>query len=492
MCTDSLGAEIQRLGDLRDGMTARDQLQYLQLAVGQLLVEHPDSVAVVTDIKAFYPSVNKDRLRSKVEVRLRGVGDTTTRRSIERFILALLELKSPKTTGLPVGPDLSHALAHVALESVDAQLLEAFGDRYLRYVDDIIVVCPKSEVRATLTKLRQALAPEGLLLKSKKQDEVDPATWHSENLSLSPVEESRSFEVLVDDITLYLIHHPHQADELQQRFRDAGFSLPIGRWRSMVMSKRFRAHFTSRFGRVGGFLKWFGTLFTKQAALVAQAVATRNALIAKAEQLSEEQQPSTPTRRRWYVQKRRYVLNRLLYLLSPGDYGRLLSRTPDIDEFFENFLVLKTLMSQDCTEALAYPGRVVSSICQLWPEHLQGFQPKITWPQSPDRAEAESAAHLALSLSVIPPKPFLQSLDKRTPGGRILIEMCSQGCADRTRIEHQTYLDEMDLLYESLPHEEVVRMMTSRFDQLEDIGLEALLLGSPTYLVPGDFPLFSA
>lgn len=459
--------------------------------VGQLLMEHPDAVAVVTDIKSFYPSVRKDRLRSKVEGRIRQIGDPSARRSIERFILGMLELKSPRTTGLPIGPDLSHALGHVALESVDAALVEAFGDRYLRYVDDIIVVAPKSEVRATLTKLRQALAEEGLSLNKSKQDEVEAATWHRENLSISPVEDSPAFEALVDDITLYLIHHPKQADELQQRFREAGFSLPIGRWRSMALSKRFRAHFGRKMSGLGGTLKWFRSWFTTQASLLDQARTAREALFAKAEELAEEQLPQSPTRRRWYVQKRRYVLNRLLYLFAPSDYGKLLALTPDIDEFFENRLVLEALATQDCSKALAYPGRVVTSICQLWPEHRPGIQPHIAWPSSPDRAEAESAAHFALFLSVLPPEAVLRSIDSRTPGGRILIEMCGRGYADRGRIEQQTYLDEMEYLYQSLPHEDVVRLMSSRFDELEEIGLDALLLGTPTYLVPGDIPLFS-
>ena len=49
--------------------------------------------------------------------------------------------------------------------------------------------------------------------------------------------------------------------------------------------------------------------------------------------------------------------------------------------------------------------------------------------------------------------------------------------ADRTQIEPLTYLDEMENLFRGVPHEEVTRLFTRRFDEFEDVGLEALSLG---------------
>ena len=94
-------------------------------------------------------------------------------------------------------------------------------------------------------------------------------------------------------------------------------------------------------------------------------------------------------RRRWYAQKRRYVLNRLLYLLPSQDLPRLLQVTPDIDEFVESRVVVESLRSGDATTLLKYPGRVVSTFCQLWPEHHHTTAPKIAWPKTGSRADAE-------------------------------------------------------------------------------------------------------
>lgn len=193
-------------------------------------------------------------------------------------------------------------------------------------------------------------------------------------------------------------------------------------------------------------------------------------------------------RRRWYVQKRRYILNRLLYLLSPSDLPRLLQVTPDIDEFVENRSVAEALRSGDATKVLKYPGRVVSTFCQLWPQHHHTARPNISWPKHPERAEAESAAHLGLFLSVTPPGSFLRSLDSPSPGSRILIEICAKGTTDRGKISKLSFLDEMDLLYSTPPHEDVVGLIASRFDEMEDVGLEGLLLGGAGYLFSWDGP----
>lgn len=287
---------------------------------------------------------------------------------------------------------------------------------------------------------------------------------------------------------MYLIRRPGEADELHTRFRDAGYSLPIGRLRSLAKSKRFRLHFRRK---VGGLLGWVASWFTSQESLLADAAEVRRGLTSEAERLSHQAPPAGSQRRRWYVQKRRFVLNRLFYLYSPAEYRRLLDLTPNIDEFFETRLVLESLSTGDCTAALGYPGRVVTTICQLWPEHRRGTQPVIAWPSAPTRMDAEGAAHFALFLSVVAPGGFLRSLDRQAPGARMLVQMCGCGAADPATIDPLSYLDELELLYRSIPHEDVVRLISARFDELEEVGLDGLLLGGATSLVPGDFSLFS-
>src|SRR5262249_14209843 len=125
-----------------------------------------------------------------------------------------------------------------------------------------------------------------------------------------------------------------------------------------------------------------------------------------------------------------------------------------IDEFVESRVVVEALRSGDATQLLRYPGRVVSTFCQLWPEHHPATPPKISWPKTGSRADAESATHLGLFLSVVPPEAYLRSLEETLPGYRILVDICATGTPDRGKIESLSFLDELDLLYSTLPHEE--------------------------------------
>jgi len=173
-------------------------------------------------------------------------------------------------------------------------------------------------------------------------------------------------------------------------------------------------------------------------------------------------------------------------VLPPDEYRNLLGLIPEIEEFHEVRSVAAALAAGDASSILPYPGRVVTTFCQLWPEHHPGRKPLVNWPTAPGRAEAESAAHLALGLSIIPPAGALKAISRHTPGARILIELCGRPAADRTAITSLTYLDEMENLFRDIPHEEVQQLITRRFDESEDTGLDALALGAAGYPAPWD------
>lgn len=86
-----------RLNKVFDGKL-EDVLRDLTDAVWRI-TELPDAVAVVTDVKSFYPSVQKDRLRGELARRCEQVGDGASRAAIRQFALGLIDLSSPKAAG---------------------------------------------------------------------------------------------------------------------------------------------------------------------------------------------------------------------------------------------------------------------------------------------------------------------------------------------------------------------------------------------------------
>ena len=162
---------------------------------------------------------------------------------------------------------------------------------------------------------QKALAVEGLTFNEAKEDEIERETWERECVSFATTGDGESFESLLEDIIVFMILSPKSADTLPKRFREEGFSLPIARLRSLARSKRYRAHFRGRLSGLWGLLAWMKSWFATEASLVEKARSLRSRLFQEAEGMAEGQPPTTPMRRRWYAQKRRYVLNRLLYLL---------------------------------------------------------------------------------------------------------------------------------------------------------------------------------
>lgn len=445
--------------------------------VCELLAANPGHVALVTDIKSFYPSVDKERLRLKVVKRIGHISDKAVARPIEKFLDSLLALSSPKYDGIPIGPEIAHVFGHVAIEDVDAAMQTAYGDRYLRYVDDIIIVCPAAEVSLAISRLRDALTAEGLVLHEGKQDVVEGSTWQASSNAAPPSSELDAFGLLVDEISLYLLRKPEAVESLRNTLAEQGFSLPVRRLGSLAKSRRYRSHKRRLFLRQRGLLAWARSWFVTEASIVERAKAVRKELVAFADRLAEEEAPTQPTTRKSYIQKRRYVYNRLLYLLAPDDYPDLLQLIPDNHDFTEIRLVAEALASKNGSAVLQYPGRIVDTFCQLWRERHDTSQPLLDWPTSPSRAEAESAAHMALYFPIEPSEPFSNGLASHSPGSRILMDMCRGAKMLQTEIVPFSYLDEVELLYRASSPEHVRELVASRYDEMEELGLEALLLG---------------
>ena len=451
--------------------------------VNELLGSHPDLVAVVADIKKFYPSVSKPRLSDLVGRRIEAVSDAGAARTIRAFVDGLLNQSGAKVSGLPIGPDLSHLLGHVALDEVDRAMEAEYGEHYLRYVDDFVVVCSRSEVRAVTDKLKALLGHEGLSLNDDKQDVVEPRAWREEGLHSLPNAGSEGFSGLLRTISAYLLKDSGKAKELHEALRSEGFALPIARLAGQTRSRRYRS-VMARAIRTGKWLfSWINGSVDTPESIIRKARETRDELLDVAETL-DRCPPHSPMRRKWFAQRRRSIYNRLLYLLPKSDYQRLLDMIPDLDEFHDVRVVASAILSGTATGVLPFPGRITATFCQLWPEHHAANLPSVHWPIEAGRAEGEAAAHLALRLSVTPPESVLAKITEHSPGARILIDLCSRSKADQRAISALTYLDEMENLFRDVPHNSIQELLQYRFDEDEESGLEGLSLGGGDYFTP--------
>ena len=441
--------------------------------VSGFLEAKPNLVALVADIRNFYPSVDVERLISKVQRRLAQVGRSSLPDEILCFVKDLLRATP---SGIPIGPKLGHLLGHVALEDVDRKMHSEFGSRYLRYVDDIAVVCPKNQVDTAIERLRVTLEEEGLHLNRDKMDVVPSGVWISEVPIMEMPKDAITFGTLLSSLSVYIMRNPESFDGLRSTFRGLGFSLPFPRLKAM-----------SEYGRYRSFI---GTLFRQRASwfpppsvqtdkdLVRMATALRRDTMTKLRSMREREVPSTVMRRRWHVQKYRHLLNSMLYLTDPDEYGELLQLTPDIDEFRENRALLAAFSKKDATGLLPLYGRVVAAFGELWSE-TETAHPHVDWRLDISEPVANSLGTLAMFRVAEPPPDILESMN---PRARELLSYCAGIPVDGREITGLSYLDELRALQLGRNKEELYALFTTRFSDKEDvapIGIHLGAAGSP-------------
>jgi hypothetical protein len=367
-------------------------------------------------------------------------------------------------------------------------MMGEFDQYYLRYVDDTFLVVPKSDVEHARIRLHQALDLEGLKPNHDKEDIVSGKVWNNENPLNSTFDKKDEFHSLMEDIAIYLLNRPTKLSELQVRFREDGFSLPLNRAAQMSNSPRFWKFFG--FGaRISG---WIRSWFVSEKHLLEKANALRNRLWWEAVRLADVPPPITSLRRRWWVQKRRYVLNRLLYLLSPKEYKPLIHVTPDENEFAEFRVLLNALIGGNATAILSYPGSCVTTFCQLWPEHHPGKTPRVDWPKNPTPHQAEAVMHLSLFLSVVPTPEFLAAVEKTNPNNRLMIDCLSCVKVRSNSVPSAPYYEEIESLIGEFDHQDLIRMISTRYHELEDFGLDGISIRENLYTGSFEFPIFSA
>lgn len=444
-----------------DGYTARNQ------KAAKLLSTNPDHVAVISDIRHFYPSVAWDVLQAKFEQRLDRVSDTDTRLKSIRFLEGVRAIKG---RGIPIGPDFAHLLGHVALEDVDATLYADFGERYLRYVDDLIVVCPAAEAEDVANRIASVVAESEFAIHEGKHDVVPAAVWLSDCPSIRDADDEPVFNALIRDLTVYLMLKPKSFDSVRQMFEAEGFSIPLERLRTQSKYRPFRRFIQYR--HLSGILDSARLYFWRDSDFLSRAIRVRDDLSASLKGLLAGPVPTNGMSRRWFVQKCRYHLNRLLYLLPHLSYEQIRSSIPEGSEFDEYRILLDALITGNVNAIATLPGRTVGFFCELSSEH--GAPDKHPWEGLDERGVAESACAMALYFGW---QFSADELNSMYEGSRTLLQACSTGSAGSDQIRQHSYLDEVELLLRSTNAEERRRYVQTRSDEDELIGLEGLWLG---------------
>lgn len=437
-------------------------------AISAALRSEPGSVAVVADLKSFYPSVNRETLLLNLEGLLKKANEKTQEASNEilDFVQQLLKA-SPQ--GIPIGPSCGHFLGHIALRGVDQVLHEKFGSRYFRYVDDIVLVVSRESSRGALAALKAAVESEGFLLNESKTATLDLRRWES-SVEAPDLQLDDSFAALTSDLATYLAFHGDSADELKQQFLAEGFSFPISRLLALSRYSRFR-YFLQKRGRFHA----ASIFFNDVKSFVARAQRLRTAYEEKLQNLMEDGRTSEPELQRWRSQRARRVVNVLFYLWTPDAWQSKMAVFEAFPELIEQRSLAAALSKGDVGPILPFYGRGPAAFAEIWNEYANAPASFELPAAALSKPEIDSLVTLSLTGAIqgIPGEITRQHRDSR------LLRLGGEHASPIRWGADLSYEDEIESLTLSTHREEIAALVKSRYAIQESSVLDALaLLGS--------------
>ncbi|MCO7557410.1 RNA-directed DNA polymerase [Metapseudomonas otitidis] len=326
-------------------------------------LEKPSHVAIVTDIKSFYPSIDKERALSVLSTLLEE-RDPIREGRRDAVLSFYSQLLSRSENGIPVGCASGHVLGHLALRELDSELTEKYGDHYFRYVDDIVIVCPANEEHTVRKHIRDCVEWHGLKLNSEKTIVFDAERWHHHVLR-SDTEGDEDLRSYANDIAIYLAFHPERATTLKKMLVDCGLSIPIDKLKALSSYSRFRYFITSSRSNPSKMLRiWLSK---------SEDFARRGLFIKKSHEeslkkLAGEARETTPNFRRWQIQRIRRVINSIFYLRNFSEWstGEVFSAFP---ELVEQKALATALTLGSVNPVLPFFGRGPAAFSELWTEY---------------------------------------------------------------------------------------------------------------------------
>ncbi len=431
-----------------------------------------DARVVVFDLRRFYPSVDVQVLRGRFEDRIEGT--TLGKEERDTAVQCVDELTGIRhETGLPTGPPLSHALANVFLSHFDSILSAAYPGRYFRYVDDVAIVAAADEVDSVKEFFEQQASQEGFQVHHGKFDVLSAAAWRHQ-IDRRESSGANEFGLLLSDLRRYLAHNPHDYEALKSAFRSEGFSLPFARLRSVAVGS---SPFRRWLDRIYALAR--GENIPRPAALLQRARYVRRHVASMVDQsLEDVDTASNGMRRRWHLQHLRNAVNRSLYLLPEDQKASLLKQVPDYQELRPTNAVLESLVTGNASALAMYPGPSVTAFCELWLETKES-RPELALPAEPAREERDSVAVMALYGLCSPPHEWTARLAEQS--SRTMVELSSRKRPPSRTFDDFSYIDEIESLLLK-PGVEFDRILSTRFDDEEDVVLPALDVGEDNYL----------
>lgn len=432
----------------------------------------PNAIAVVTDIKSFYPSVQKERILKALSTYL-----DNSSQNLKLWRDAILgyysQLIDASEMGIPIGPASGHVLGHLVLKGVDKELSSKYGNNYFRYVDDIVVVCSNADEDRVKQEINDCIERNGFELNSDKTLVITGDEWRH-NFLRSDVDNLDNFRSFTSDLTVYLAYNPDKADTVKKLLVEAGLSIPVNRLMSLSSYSRFRYFLLGIKSRYGITRSLDLALFTKENEFLNRALELKKTYENSLSNLNQEPAEKVANLRRWQIQRARRIINTLFYLRSFNDWSSNDNTFEAWPELIEQRALSEALVSGYVNPILPFYGRGPAAFSEIWLEHGNG-NAKFKNTENVESAEIDALISLRLSGTISSEK--LQSIQKNNSR---FFDIVNSSTSSRT-IPDLSYEDEFESLKLGTSEQEISDLAKTRYSQTEGTALSALSLLSSEY-----------
>ena len=434
------------------------------------LLLSPEKVAYVIDIEKFYPSIKKELVAYKINEAVDNSNLPMKIKVLAKNLIEQLWLSEDHGSGLATGPLLSHVVADFALKDIDETLSNKYPSNYFRYVDDIVILVKIEEVPEIKLFLETLFKKHELRINSNKTDCVTARDWLAHGPHKNSTVFDSSFESLTFKLKVFLSENPEEKDNLILRFKDNGFLMPFDRIFASSKSKQFtiKYHWLLILG-------WYKAIFAKKASmadLIEYSFLVRRELTDEFLSLMDKE-PQGGSRRKWWLQRIRYVVNRLLYLYPRLELNFLVTPLARVAEFKQYKALLELLINGSVEELAKMPGSALNAGVAILRE--QGAQiPFITNFEVEPHALVESAAIISLYKLDRELQPNFDGLHEDF---QTYLSFCS-GRVSSSEINYDfSYLSEISALALKKSLNSYKSALDSKFSDEEEWILEALSIG---------------
>lgn len=335
-----------------------------QKAIEASCRQNLSATVVYLDLQKFYPSVSSELASAAWKDAAASVQLGQHWVTLGDKLLADYSTILGGRSGLLSGPVFGHVVGNIVLQGLDDTLLTNYPGRCFRYVDDIALVIPFSDIKSAKTLLKDAL-PEGLHINEAKTLEMGAKEWISITSSFESEMDTLSWGRFVSGLKFFLFAHKGSLELLQPAALAEGFRLPLRDNKTAAQEQTTVQRFIQRIRA-----PWFDRekAPTKVSDVLRLAREAREKMTRAFNEASEAVSgiPSNQKmRRKLQIQKLRYAAKRLLFLAPQDQLGHLARMIEDVPEISELHAIFVALSSRDVTNLLAYSSSVAQAAAQV-------------------------------------------------------------------------------------------------------------------------------